>query len=121
MARAAEVLDTHGLIYQAEWVEEEPLAPMLEERRPRKQKMVRVKWLRLRRKHTAGLVPGGEQADRVWIPAPRASCMWTPGAVSRTTPDGERGGHPLPPVREPRGGAEGRGDRTGRLLRRRRP
>lgn len=43
VARAAEVLDTHGLIYQAEWVEEEPLAPMLEERRPRKQKMVRVK------------------------------------------------------------------------------
>ena len=39
---AKEDLDTHGLIYQAVWVAEEPLAPVLEERRPRKQKKVKV-------------------------------------------------------------------------------
>lgn len=35
-------LDTSGLLYQAEWVEEEPMAPILERRKPRKVKMVRV-------------------------------------------------------------------------------
>lgn len=39
---AKEDLDTHGLLYQAVWVAEEPLAPVLEERRPRKQKKVKV-------------------------------------------------------------------------------
>ena len=34
---AKEDLDTHGLIYQAVWAEEELLAPDLEERRLRKQ------------------------------------------------------------------------------------
>ena len=35
-------LDTSGLLYQAKWVEEEPMAPILEGRKPRKVKMVRV-------------------------------------------------------------------------------
>lgn len=35
-------LDAGGLLYQAEWVEEEPMAPILERRKPRKVKMVRV-------------------------------------------------------------------------------
>ncbi len=36
-------LDTHGLLYQAEWVEEDLMAPILERRKPRKVKMVRVR------------------------------------------------------------------------------
>lgn len=36
-------LDIHGLVFEAEWVEEEGIAPMLEERKPRKIKMVHGK------------------------------------------------------------------------------
>lgn len=39
----AKHLDTHGLIYEAVWVEEDLMAPLLEERKPRKIKMVRVR------------------------------------------------------------------------------
>ena len=35
-------LDIYGLVFEAEWVEEPPMAPMLEERKPRKIKMVRL-------------------------------------------------------------------------------
>lgn len=35
-------LDIHGLVFEAEWVEEEGIAPILEERKPRKIKMVRL-------------------------------------------------------------------------------
>ena len=36
-------LDIHGLVFEAEWVEEEGIAPMLEERKPRKIKMVHIR------------------------------------------------------------------------------
>lgn len=36
-------LDIHGLVFEAEWVEEEGIAPMLEERKPRKIKMVHLR------------------------------------------------------------------------------
>lgn len=39
---AKQDLDTHGLIYQAVWVNEEPMGPILEERKPRKIKKVKV-------------------------------------------------------------------------------
>lgn len=39
----AKHLDTHGLIYEAVWVEEDLMGPLLEERKPRKIKMVRVR------------------------------------------------------------------------------
>lgn len=39
----AKHLDTHGLIYEAVWVEEDLMAQLLEERKPRKIKMVRVR------------------------------------------------------------------------------
>lgn len=40
--RVIRELDTSGLLYQVEWVEEELMVPILEERKPRKTKMVRV-------------------------------------------------------------------------------
>ena len=36
-------LDIHGLVFEAEWVEEEGIAPLLEERKPRKIKMVHLR------------------------------------------------------------------------------
>lgn len=39
----AKQLDTHGLIYEAVWVEEDLMGPILERRKPRKIKMVRVR------------------------------------------------------------------------------
>ena len=39
----AKHLDTHGLTYEAMWVEEDLMGPLLEERKPRKIKMVRVR------------------------------------------------------------------------------
>lgn len=39
----AKHLDTHGLTYEAVWVEEDLMGPILEERKPRKIKMVRVR------------------------------------------------------------------------------
>ena len=39
----AKHLDTHGLIYEAVWVEEDLMGTILEERKPRKIKMVRVR------------------------------------------------------------------------------
>lgn len=36
-------LDTHGLLYEVVWVEEDLMGPILEERKPRKIKMVRVR------------------------------------------------------------------------------
>lgn len=39
----AKHLDTHGLTYEAMWVEEDLMGPILEKRRPRKIKMVRVR------------------------------------------------------------------------------
>ena len=36
-------LDLHGLVFEAEWVEEEGIAPLLEERKPRKIKMVHIR------------------------------------------------------------------------------
>ena len=36
-------LDIHGLVFEVEWVEEEGIAPMLEERKPRKIKMVHLR------------------------------------------------------------------------------
>lgn len=39
----AKHLDTHGLTYEAVWVEEDLMGPLLEERKPRKIKMVRVR------------------------------------------------------------------------------
>ena len=39
----ADPLDLHGLVFEAEWVEEEGIAPLLEERKPRKIKMVHLR------------------------------------------------------------------------------